>query len=639
MPLKPINHYSIENPASVYDEEAMTALELAGRTSAKVNEAVKAFNELETETNAHLEEQDQEISTRLETQDNRITKMNNEEMPARVKSEVQYHIDEGDFDKAIDEYAGLLEDRLDNLLGQVTKGSTSMDAEIIDARTDITGKTHGSLGTAIRDQILKSVAHHSITETGPNAQGYYDADNATSPGYYIFVKADNVAHLPDDVTNGCILTMASTTSPGYRTYQLLLPFGSSFIYHRYMSNGTFVAWRRIVDKAEVENLIETHLQATLGDTVNVVNNQTLRQIKVDSTATQDANALNRYGIYWVSSAVTWSNLPAGEASGCLLMFQGNNEYNKFQLFMAYNTHRMYFRHMLTSLKWTGWEAFGFALGDTGEGALSERLYHVQKADDGLYIHRKCANGFIRYHYGRHTDNGTSLDVHRLKAIDVCNKAYAPLSTKTISTIGADQEGVIRLEGEQDYIGGAHGYERELECVVYLNGKPVDLANFKGDVCDEVTIIVSSEVYSHNNLARVFNKVKKVTFDGTGVHVKNYWNAVQDVNIYHIRHGLSISKNVFTHWHDDVDNLTPVAKSTQTTSQKTVYMDDADRLKDVYYTGEVSAHHWYVDNDHAGHEFNMVDFGDRYKSYFDSYDGTPLEAGGTIALENHFNILY
>lgn len=72
MSVKPIHHYSMENPASVYDEEALTALELAARTAGKVNECVQAFNnhedythkviqEHETKTTEHLEKQDQEI--------------------------------------------------------------------------------------------------------------------------------------------------------------------------------------------------------------------------------------------------------------------------------------------------------------------------------------------------------------------------------------------------------------------------------------------------------------------------------------------------------------------------------------------------------------------------------------------------
>lgn len=45
MIISPIPHYSLENPATVYDEESLTALQLAARTAAKVNEAVEAVNE------------------------------------------------------------------------------------------------------------------------------------------------------------------------------------------------------------------------------------------------------------------------------------------------------------------------------------------------------------------------------------------------------------------------------------------------------------------------------------------------------------------------------------------------------------------------------------------------------------------
>ncbi len=45
MKVNPLNdHYSMNNPASVYDEEALTALELAGRTAQKVNECVTTVN-------------------------------------------------------------------------------------------------------------------------------------------------------------------------------------------------------------------------------------------------------------------------------------------------------------------------------------------------------------------------------------------------------------------------------------------------------------------------------------------------------------------------------------------------------------------------------------------------------------------
>lgn len=53
--IKPIEHFSLTHPNSIYDEEAMTALELAGRTAMKTNECVEAINTLKLETDATFE--------------------------------------------------------------------------------------------------------------------------------------------------------------------------------------------------------------------------------------------------------------------------------------------------------------------------------------------------------------------------------------------------------------------------------------------------------------------------------------------------------------------------------------------------------------------------------------------------------
>lgn len=145
MPLNPLHHYSLENPASVYDEEAMTALQLAARTAAKVNECVKQVNE------------------------------NTEKLPGMVTDEVQDQIENGTFDQQIDKFAGdvtqrvaeceeavetqyreleaSLGTRVDNLLGSVPEGGTSMDAEVIDIRVGANNKTYPNAGEAVREQF------------------------------------------------------------------------------------------------------------------------------------------------------------------------------------------------------------------------------------------------------------------------------------------------------------------------------------------------------------------------------------------------------------------------------------------------------------------------------------------------------
>lgn len=133
--IEKIGHYSITNPATVYDEEALTALELAGRTAGKVNECVEHFNTLEEETNAHLAQQDAQI-------------------PVKVEHAVQDHIDDGSFDEAIDRYAGELQDRLENLIENTPEGSTTMDVEVVDIRYGANGVTYDSAGEAVREQVI-----------------------------------------------------------------------------------------------------------------------------------------------------------------------------------------------------------------------------------------------------------------------------------------------------------------------------------------------------------------------------------------------------------------------------------------------------------------------------------------------------
>lgn len=124
-------HYSFTNPASVHDEEALTALELAGRTNCKMNQVIDAYHELREDW----------------------YKEKTEVIPARVEGAVNEHIRAGDFDEAIDEYAGGLERRLDNLMSGISDGNTTMDAEIVDARLGQDGVGYTNLGTAIREQF------------------------------------------------------------------------------------------------------------------------------------------------------------------------------------------------------------------------------------------------------------------------------------------------------------------------------------------------------------------------------------------------------------------------------------------------------------------------------------------------------
>lgn len=155
MPLNILGrHYAMENPASIYDEESMTALELAGRTAAKVNETVEAFNKLENNTLERLEK-----------------------IPENVENAVEVHIENGEFDKQIDEYAGNMEGLVEatkqslnarmDAFTTLPAGSTSGNAELIDGRVGEMGGQFTNIGQHIRtnfkllrDRNLPDVVKH-----------------------------------------------------------------------------------------------------------------------------------------------------------------------------------------------------------------------------------------------------------------------------------------------------------------------------------------------------------------------------------------------------------------------------------------------------------------------------------------------
>lgn len=167
--VKPINHYSLENPATVYDEVAMTTLQLAARTAAKVNECVGEVNKI----------------------------------PDVVDDALQEAIDNGTFDKKMDEhYESLvaaveeaekaiqdaeddLGQRLDNLLGSVEEGSTTLDAEVIDARQDNNGGVWPNAGANIRMMqketaaLLDVLSRDVLTDVSKTPSAGWYGENGT----------------------------------------------------------------------------------------------------------------------------------------------------------------------------------------------------------------------------------------------------------------------------------------------------------------------------------------------------------------------------------------------------------------------------------------------------------------------------
>lgn len=171
MPIDNMNpHYSITNPSSVYDEEALTALELVGRVTAKMRECIRVYNELESEYREAMKNLVDDTDRTLDT-------FQRDTIPNVVNDLVIKHIKDGTFDEQISDNLHNLNERLDNLLGSVGEGSTVLDAEVIDTRTDASGRKHENAGTAVRKQVNDlrgAVSKRNLIDMSKVVRGYLD---------------------------------------------------------------------------------------------------------------------------------------------------------------------------------------------------------------------------------------------------------------------------------------------------------------------------------------------------------------------------------------------------------------------------------------------------------------------------------
>lgn len=209
-------HYSFTNPASVHEEEALTALELAGRQGAKINEVIEAQNNLSKTTGERLSKQDSDIEN-----------IRSKTVPEAVKAECVRLMKSGEFDEAINLYLNNLEERVDNLLSHVPEGGTTSDAELMDIRTRATGVTYSNAGGSIRAidsdlQNTKALTHGNMI----HHEFMQDCTNWTSENW----NPEMVVECSQD--NKMVVTVPASigsTNPGICTKQFTVKNGLLYI--------------------------------------------------------------------------------------------------------------------------------------------------------------------------------------------------------------------------------------------------------------------------------------------------------------------------------------------------------------------------------------------------------------------------
>lgn len=167
--IDPIRHYVLTAHSSIHDEEALTSLELAGRTAAKVNEIIGDVNAQREELEAGLGAIPEKIGDAIDAKeaDGSLRELVNE----ALFSDVTSHVDQVDRE---------LRAEVESVRGQVgaivvKSTTTDGNTEIIDARVRADGLTYGTLGahiraiengSALRDALKPGTIRHGRISAG-----------------------------------------------------------------------------------------------------------------------------------------------------------------------------------------------------------------------------------------------------------------------------------------------------------------------------------------------------------------------------------------------------------------------------------------------------------------------------------------
>lgn len=123
---------------------------------------------------------------------------------------------------------------------------------------------------------------------------------------------------------------------------------------------------------------------------------------------------------------------------------------------------------------------------------------------------------------------------------------------------SDSDGVVKISGEGDFIGGYHGDETQTMFKLFIDGiEYSDDAIFSDKEFNELIIYAESDVYHCNTSATpdvvAFKRNKILKFNKDGYTTENYWVAQQDLTCEISYFGmLSVEDTIINGYHSNAD---------------------------------------------------------------------------------------
>ena len=257
--MKKIENFILpEHTNTLFESEALSSLHLTKDVANKINELIDAYNELSKIDLEWKQTQESKINAGvLYMKDNLLNSLNDLMELLR---------DNGFIDDRIEYHCDYLKERLDNLLGVVIEGSTTLDAEIIDARIGVNGESYMSLGNALRSQIknlsysVKPIVTNENYKTKLPDVNLID-EPCTYQLNFNYGSEDIPENLPYSVFKSNVDELITFKDHYYR--QLLI--GNNYVYTRYgikTSNGIeYFGWVAIYNKEQSDELYKKYYKS------------------------------------------------------------------------------------------------------------------------------------------------------------------------------------------------------------------------------------------------------------------------------------------------------------------------------------------------------------------------------------------
>lgn len=301
----------------------------------------------------------------------------------------------------------------------------------------------------------------------PSKYPNLDLNELDQNGAYFLSTSNTYSNAPFE--SGCILQLYD---PSYdtRQYQIGINYTNSNLYFRNKkSANSWSSW------------------SNLADSVYFANNGTL-------TDGADLNNIDKSGIYFISSSRTYINSPI--ESGLLVNINGGTNVRQYQVAYDYSTGTVYRRNSRGENKWSVWES--------SSKSNSSKTYSF----DGTKYNFKY--GDITFTLIRRVDASTNQDIWGLGNVSYKNK--------TITT--GDIEGPIYQRGDDDFIGGVHGYEKTLNIDVLIDGVKHNMSDVVQGDFSECNIYIYSELYTRNTSDVACHRYVQITMVDDIVKIRN-----------------------------------------------------------------------------------------------------------------------